>query len=334
MQSLVDQEMISAKVYSMFTGDGMIRAGPGLHTGGATYGGYDAARMTGKVHTYDMDLSQPDFLPVTITDIVVDDPNNSQVSNRSILDNGSAFEVRITTDQYPMRLPAKVTQNFAALLGANSSDSSDGSLQSSQPFRGAMKIRLDDGFEITLPKETVLPPNGLFPVQETDEDYDGPFYLSTAWLSQVYLTLDYDAKKFHLAQAILNTTYIIPRTLCPGDTPEPHNYNGKNSSFIKNGMIGVVLGGVIGGVFVTAAIIFVFVWWRRHQITKEQQQKNQAAAEAGKTRNSDDVEMESLSPDGQVPKFPWSKGKAPMGTAPDGDTAYQGRSFSDADIRS
>jgi hypothetical protein len=330
MQSLVDQKLVSAKTYGLFIGDGMERAGPGLYHGGHTFGGYDAAHMTGTVHTYDMDLSQPDFLPITIADIIIDDPNNSQLRNRSVLDNGASFDARITNDQYPMRWPARVTQNFADLLEANSSDSSDNSLQTSKTFDGVMRIRLSDGFEITLPKDTVITPSGLTPVEDnTDENYDGPFYLSTAWLSQVYLTLDYDAKKFHLAQAIMNTTYIIPQSFCPGSTPVPHNYGAKSSGFVKNGLVGAVIGGVIGGLAVSVATIYIVVWWRRQQLVKEQNKRWAETSAAWKSRHNEEMEMESLSPHGQtLANFPWAKGKAPIASPPTGETAYYGRNMS------
>lgn len=342
MQSLVDQEHISARTFSLMVGDGMPRAGPGIYNGSLTFGGYDSARIAGRVHTYPMDMSQADFMPVTVQDIILDDPNNSTLRNRSILDNGATFEARITTDQYPMLLPTAVTRNFASLLGASPSTHEDGSLQAPVGFSGTMRIRLSDGFEIALPgASVVVPRDGLTPVQgNTYENYSGPFYLSTAWLSQVLLTLDYDAQQFHLSQAILEDTYIVPATLCAGAIPVPFNYGAKNSSFVKNGMIGVVLGGVIAGIAAAIAFIWTFVWWRRHQLIKEQQREwTTSAAYKNSTSEDKEVEMRSLSPKGKKIPFAWvgknkgkGKGKEPMPIPQDESTAYNGRSSSE-DIR-
>ena len=338
LQSLVDQGHISARTFSLMYGDGMPRAGPGPYNGSLTFGGYDAARIRGSVHTYPMDMSQADFMPVTVQDIILDDPGNSTLRNRSILDNGASFEARITTDQYPMRLPAAVPRNFASLLGARPSDNEDGSLQA-PPFAGVMRILLSDGFEITLPSESVVvPQNGLTPIQDNpDDDDSGPFYLSIAWLSQVLLTLDYDAQQFHLAQAILEDTYIVPTTLCAGATPTPFNYGSKNSSFVKHGMIGAVLGGVIAGIAAVVAVIWTFVAWRRHRLIREQQSKWAAESAAYK---DGEMEMQSLSPKkGKSVPFAWvggrgrrekGKRKVPMQPVPqDERTAYEGRSSSE-----
>jgi hypothetical protein len=347
IESLMRQQRISARTFSLMVGDGMPRAGPGIYNGSLTFGGYDSARITGKVHTYPMDVSQIDFMPVTVQDIILDDPNDSTLRNRSILDNGATFEARITTDQYPMLLPAAVTSNFANLLGATPSNSEDGSLQA-PAFGGVMRIRLSDGFEITLPSQSVVTTsmNNLTPIQEnTDDNYNGPFYLSLAWLSQVLLTLDYDEQQFHLSQAILEDTYIVPRTLCRGATPVAFNYGSKNSSFVKNGMIGAVLGGVIAGVAATIMVVWTVVWWRRQRLIKEQQRmwalqdseyKDNASDAGGEGR---EVEMRSLSPEGKAVPFAWvgrklgkGKGKGKEAAQPvpqDEATAYQGRTSSD-----
>ena len=349
MQSLVDQEHISARTFSLMYGDGFPRAGTGPYNGSLTFGGYDSARIAGRVHTYPMDMSQADFMPVTVQDIVLEDSSNSTMRNWSIMNNGATFEARITTDQYPMRLPAAVTRNFANILRATPSNDEDGSLQA-PGFAGVMRIRLSDGFEITLPSESVVvPSSGLTPIQDNSDD-NGPFYLSIAWLSQVLLTLDYDAQQFHLAQAILNDTYIVPTTLCAGATPTPFNYGAKNSSFVKNGLVGAVFGGVIAGVAAAVAVIWTFFAWRRHRLMKEQQARwaaESAAYKAGGGSSSSDreMEMQSLSPKGKTVPFAWvhgrskaekGKGKVPMQAVPqDESTAYHGRSSSEdiADAR-
>jgi hypothetical protein len=331
MQSLVDQQKISARTFSLTYGDGFPRAGVGPWNGSLTFGGYDSARIVGRVHTYPMDMSQADFMPVTVQDIILDDPNNSTLRNRSIMDGAATFDARITSDQYPMRFPAAVTRNFASLLGASPSAHEDGSLQAPGGFRGTMRIRLSDGFEITLPAESVVvPSNSLTPVQNNQDD-SGPFYLSQAYLSQVLLTLDYDARQFHLNQVILEDTYIVPRTLCAGATPTAFNYGPKNNDFVKNGMIGAVIGGVVAGLAAVVTCVWTFVWWRRHRLIKEQQRTYALASQYKQER---EMEMQSLSPNGKTEPFSWvgkGKGKeqAHLAVPQDESTAYHGRSSSD-----
>lgn len=314
----------------------MPRGGSGKANGSLTFGGYDSARMAGKVHTYPMDVASRDFMPVTVQDIVLDDPGNGTLRNVSIMEGG-AFEARITTDQYPMRLPTAVTQRFTDLLGATSSNEADGSLYAPQ-FAGTMRIRLSDGFEITLNGSAVVIPSGLTVVQENTDDA-GPFYLSIAWLSQVLLTLDYDAQQFHVSEAIQHDTYIVPRTLCAGAIPIAFNYGAKNSSFVKNGMVGVVIGAVVASLAAAVALLWTFVWWRRNRLAKKAW-ATQAALTHGEYKDGDasgnrEMEMQDLSEAKSAP-FAWigkgnGKGKGVMAVPQDEDVAdqLQRRSSSD-----
>lgn len=307
MQSLVDQKLISAKTFSLYIGNGMERAGPGHINGSNIFGGYDSSRMTGEVHTYNMDFSQPDCLPVTIADIVIDDPDHD-IRNRSIIDNGKSFQARITTDQYPMLLPQQVTQNFKNLLGAGKSGNADNSLKIMQPFSGIMRIKLSDGFEVTLPTETVFNTSGISPVQDnTDANYTGPFYLSTAWLSQVYLTLDYDTSKFHIAQVVQQADNIIPMPLCVNATPVPYERHPKPSQFAQAGLAGAIVGGFIGGIAIGVALLVIVLSRKRNRLSHEQQGRFHRFSKSG----SDDTEMESLTPVGGGANTPWARAGLP-----------------------
>ncbi|QDS68605.1 hypothetical protein FKW77_001142 [Venturia effusa] len=296
LERLLQLKLIAAKTYSLFIGAGMERAG-GVINGSNTFGGYDAGRFKEPVYTYSMDLANPNYLPVTVTDIIVDDPGNPDLKNKSIMDNGKSFEARITTDQYPMLFPSSVTSNFAKILSAKSSDYPDSSLRLDNPFNGTMTIHIGE-FKITLPSSIISNITNISPIQENnDEDYDGPFYLSTAFLTQVYLMLDFESSKFHLAEAVQKNNYVIPTTFCPGATPVPHIYN-NSSVFLKQGLIGAVVGGVIGGSAILTVLTMWLMFWRRSRYAKDQE-KRWSAEDAAASSGFDDkkeIEMETLTP--------------------------------------
>src|SRR5207244_2206094 len=142
-----------------------------------------------EVHTYDMDLSSPDYLPVTVADIIIDDPDQGKIS---AMVEDKTFVARSTTDRYPFLFPFHVAHNLRQIPSAAPSNPlSDNTLAISRPFNGTLTIKLADGFNITLPASTIASA-----IENTTADYNGPFYLSAAFLSQVYLMLDFDASKF------------------------------------------------------------------------------------------------------------------------------------------
>ncbi|KAE9991815.1 hypothetical protein EG327_010917 [Venturia inaequalis] len=308
LERLLQLKLIAAKTYSLYIGTGMERAG-GVVNGSNTFGGYDAGRFKNPVHTYNMDLANPDYLPVTVTDITIDDPSSPGMKNKSIMDNGDPFEARITTDRYPMLFPSSITKNFANMLSAKSSNYIDKSLRLDKPFNGTMTIHIGD-FKITLPPSIVSNATNISPVQENDDDnYDGPFYLSTAFLTQVYLMLDFESSQFHLAEAYQKNNYVIPTTFCPGTIPIPHNYS-SGSVFLKQGLIGAVVGGVIGGSAILTALTIWFMFWRRNKYDKDQE-KRWAAEDAAASSGFDDkkdIEMETLTPRSKE-RF-WGAGQA------------------------
>lgn len=296
LERLSQSNLVAAKTYSLYVGAGMNRAG-GVINGSNVFGGYDAGRFKNPVYTYKMDLENADYLPVTVTDITIDDPSDANIKNKSIMDEGKPFVARITTDQYPMLLPSIITKNFANLLSATSSDYPDKSLRLNKPFNGTMTIHIGE-FKITLPPTIVSNVTDISPVQENnDKEYDGPFYLSTAFLTQAYLMLDFETSQFHLAEAVQEQNYVIPTTFCPGATPIPHSYN-KSSAFLKQGLIGAVVGGVIGGSAILTALTMWFLFWRRNKYAKDQE-KRWAAEDAAASSGFDDkkdIEMETLTP--------------------------------------
>jgi hypothetical protein len=290
----VQLSLIAAKTYSLYIGAGMDRAG-GVINGSNVFGGYDAGRFKTPVHTYQMDLKNPDYLPVTVTDITIEDPSDPNMKNKSILDNGKPFLARITTNQYPMLLPSRVTQNFANLLSAISSDYPDKSLRLNDPFNGTMTIHMDD-FKVTLPPTIISNITNITPIQEnTDDNYEGPFYLSTAFLTQVYLMLDFETSQFYLAEAVQENNYVIPTVFCPNTIPVPHTYS-HGSAFLRNGLIGAVIGGVIGGSAILTALTMWFIMWRRNRYDKDQEKRWAAESTviSGGFGGKKDIELETL----------------------------------------
>jgi hypothetical protein len=293
LQRLVDVGKIAGRTYSLYIGSGMDRAG-GVVNGSSVFGGYDAGRFKGPVHSQPMDLTNPDYLPVTVSNIVLTDPSNSG-KNVSIMDNGQAFDARITLEQYPMSLPFQVTQNFMSILGAKTTDYPDNSVQLTKPFNGTMTITLSNGFQVTLPPHVIYNASGIAPVAFRGKTDNSPNYLSLAWLSEVYLMLDFETSQFHMAQAIAKNAYVMPTTFCPNTIPVPYDYSTKASTFVTSGLIGAVVGGVIGGsaLIVLAAAIYIF--WQRNKSIRDQE-KRWAAEEQAWGGGKRTVEMAALSP--------------------------------------
>jgi len=272
----------------------MDRAG-GIVNGSNVFGGFDAGRFKNPVYTQTMDLANVDYLAVTVSNIAISDPTNPSMNNVSIMDNGATFDARITVEQYPMSLPYQVTQKFMSLLSAKTTDMADKSVQLTKPFDGTMTITLSNGFQVTLPSNVVYNASGIAPVAFRDKDDTSPNYLSIAWLSEVYLMMDFETSRFHLAQAIPKNAYVMPRTFCPNTIPVPYNYSKTASHFVTQGMIGAVIGGIIGGSALLVAAVCIYVFWRRSRIIKDQE-KRWAAEERAFSGGKQNMEMAALSP--------------------------------------
>lgn len=309
LQRLYDLNLTTGRVYSLYIGSGMDRA-DGVVNGSNVFGGYDSGRFQAPVHSYNMDLTSDEYLSVTVSNVILDEPSNNSLRNVSIMNGTAPFTAKITTDQYPLSLPYSITQAFASHTSAVPSNNSDGSLQITQPFNGTLTITLSDNFTITLPPEVVYNVSGLSPIAANNQPDDASniFYLSVAWLSQVYLMLDFEASKFHLAQAIAENAYVMPQPWCPSSTPVPYDYANPNpyaSSFWAKGLIGAVIGGVIGGSAVFTLLVVIFVFWkgRRYGRLEEQmgsqQEKSRGFGGLGKMKvklqlNGSDIEMSPL----------------------------------------
>ncbi|KAF2140240.1 uncharacterized protein K452DRAFT_230487 [Aplosporella prunicola CBS 121167] len=271
LQQLYDNNRIAGRTYSIYTASGSERAG-GVVNGSLTLGGYDSNRFTGIPYSYRMDTFNASPLSVKVSDIVLEDPSNSH-RNISLFsasefpelkDDFQGFEAEITTDQYPLSLPYEITQNYISALSAVPSDNPDGSLSLSKPYNGSMTIVLSNGFRATLPREVMYNVSGLSPVADRNESSTTPNYLSLAWLSQVYLMLDYDSSVFYLAQVVPLVKYAVPKTFCPGTVPQ--HYIPPRKGFAARGLIGAVLGGFIGGIALLCLVWVLFTNWRKGRV--------------------------------------------------------------------
>ncbi|KAI9802325.1 MAG: hypothetical protein M1833_001831 [Piccolia ochrophora] len=300
LTKLFSQGLVASRSYSLFVGSGSRRAG-GAINGSLTLGGYDASRLTGPVHNYSVASGGASPFRVRVVDVQLNNADGSN-QNVSLLRSGSSnlagFDADISAGQYPLSLPFEVTENFRNALDTKDSDSPDGSLALTSTFAGSMTITLEDGFSVTLPSDVMYNASGLSPVAARAEDDDSPFVLSTAWLSQVYMMVDYDARAFHLAQAVPESKFISMRTTCPKTVPKP--YEGESPpTFTRVGLTGVITASVVGGLGFIALTIWLgllFLRWRVGRREKQASSKGKGkdfvsdVKEASKSRE-DDPEM-------------------------------------------
>jgi len=301
LRDLAARDAIAGKTYSLYIGQGFERAG-GAVNGSNVFGGYDSGRFTGPVHKYPMNTARTNPMTVKIKDIVItssQDPN----SNVSLFDTQkfpemksrpSTFEAELTTSQFPLSLPYALTQNFIAHLGASQDNTwGDNSLKLKDAFAGTLSIVLEDGFTVTFPSEVLSNASNITPIQDRSEDDTAPFYLGSAFLGQVYLMADFEAQNFFLAEAIQKNNAVMPVPFCPKG-PEPVAYQSpKQGAWVKQGLIGAVIGGVLGGIGI-AICAYCFVSSCRRRVAERKVEK---AIEADKRAKYAQMDIE------EVPEF-------------------------------
>lgn len=262
LQDLVAADLIAGRTYSLYIGQGFDRAA-GAVNGSNTFGGFDSGRFTGPAHQYQMDTSKLNPMTVRVKDIYITDSKDVN-SNVSLFDTAKFpsmkarpddFDAQLTTDQYPLSLPYEITQNFMTHLGAEQDNYwGDNSLKIKNGFSGSLSIVLEDGFVVTLPSEVLVNASNITPIQNREEGSTAPFYLSAAFLGQVYLMADFESQTFFLAEAVQKNNAVMPQTFCPRSIPVAYE-RPKQSAWVSQGLIGAVIGGVLGG-----AGIAIFVW--------------------------------------------------------------------------
>lgn len=271
LRDLAARDMIAGRTYSLYIGQGFERAG-GAVNGSNVFGGYDSGRFTGAPHQYQMNIANANPMSVRIKDIVITGTNDN--SNVSLFDNtvfpemksrAADFEAQITTEQFPFSLPYQITKNFMARYGAEKDKDNtwgDSSLRFKNAFNGTLSIVLEDGYTVTLPPEVLMNASNISPIQERTEDSKTPFYLGTAFLGQVYLMADYEMNTFFLADAVQKNNAVMPVSFCPKSIPQAYE-RPKQSEWQRQGLIGAVIGGVIGGLGAIAALYCLAVVWYR-----------------------------------------------------------------------
>jgi hypothetical protein len=306
MRDLVAKDLIAGKTYSLYLGHGYERAG-GLVNGSNVFGGYDSGRFTGTPHQYQMNIANVNPMSVRIKDIIITDSKDK--SNVSLFDetvftdmksSPPSFEAQITTEQFPLSLPYQITKNFIARTGAEKDNTwGDNSLRLKNPFNGTLTIVLDDGFSVTFPPEVLMNASNITPIQDRPEDSKQPFYLGAAFLAQVYLMADFETDNFFLAQAVQKNNMVMPQTYCPKSTPVAYVLP-KQSSFQKLGLVGAVIGGLIGGIGVLAALYCLYLVLTRKK--DERKLKKQLKRDEKTKMAQFDIE--------EVPEFDPPPGKA------------------------
>lgn len=301
LRDLAANDMIAGKTYSLYIGHGFDRAG-GVVNGSNVFGGYDSGRFTGVPHKYPMKISNANAMGVNIKDIIL--TNSKDNSNVSLFDPAvftdmkgrpNAFEAQITTDQFPLSFPYQITKNFIARTGAEKDNTwGDNSLRMKNPYNGTLTIVLDDGFTVIFPPSVLMNASNITPIQDRTEDSKAPFYLGAAFLGQVYLMANYETNEFHLAKAIQKNNMVMPVTYCPKGSDAPVAYTRpQQSEWQKQGLIGAVIGGVIGGIGCIAAMYCLWVVWMR----KKDQQRLRKELKKNKEAKMAQFEIE------EVPEF-------------------------------
>ena len=278
LRDLVSKDIIAGKTYSLYIGHGHARAG-GVINGSSVFGGFDAGRFRGVPHRYPMNIANVHPMSVRVKDVVITNSNNANVS---LFDNNvftnmksrpDAFEAQITTEQFPFSLPYQITQNFISKLDADKDNTwGDNSLKLKNAFQGTLSIVLEDDFTITLPPEVLMNASNITPIQDRDEKSDAPFYLGTAFLAQVYLMADFDSQNFFLAEAVQKKNMVMPQTFCPRSTPAAYE-RPPQSPWVQQGLIGAVVGGVLGGIGIIAALVCLWISWMRKKDERKLQKE-------------------------------------------------------------
>ena len=271
LTTLKDMNLISSRSFGLYLGTAYPRAG-GAINGSLTLGGYDSGRITGDAVRYDLsspaeDGSDPSPYKVQVASISLTDFSN----NATTLISSGAFDAYLTTSQYDMTLPDDITQAFIDQTSATPATPDVASLSGADitpltlpaSFSGSLTIHLSSGLNVTLdtPSGTLRNISNRTPLTapSLDDTTTTPLtpLLGTALLSQLYLTTIYDATppSFYLSSALPHGPYVITQSLCADSMPIAYQ-SPRISSFARNGIIGAILGGVIGGI----GLVFTVFW--------------------------------------------------------------------------
>jgi hypothetical protein len=179
-----------------------------------------------------------------------------------------------------------------------------------------LSVVLEDGFTVTLPPEMLSNASNITPVQKREKGDERPFLLGAAFLTQVYLMADFDAYTFYLADAVQKNNVVMPVTFCPKSTPTPYS-RPKQNAWVKEGLIGAVVGGVLGGIGIGVCMYCFAVAWMRRRVQKKQEAEweRQLEAKGMGGKKMQQLEIEEVVPQFEGPPrrkekralFPWMK---------------------------
>lgn len=291
---LAAHSAITSRSFGLYLGAGYDRAG-GVVNGSITYGGYDSGRFINPVHNYTLapTVSSPTQSPlqVHVSQITLDLPNSG--GSRVNLINDTGFTAEISTSQYALSLPQAVTKAFTSALSAAPANNADDTLRLTRPFSGNMTITLSDGFQVSFPPEWVANLSAITPIAATSSD---TYILGAAFLQYVYLAVNYDSNPpaFHLARAVLENAYVMPKPQCPNVAPVPYEPP-QLSAFTKGGLVGAAIGGVIGGSALTILAWAVILHYLRRRAAKKRSVRF-AVGKGVEMNAMDEVEPVAYSP--------------------------------------
>lgn len=241
MKQLIADGRINRNVVSMYLGTAYPRAG-GTQNGSIVLGGYDSGRFVGRPHKYNFGSAAP--LKVSVKQLALVTADGTSVP--LITDDG--FDGYISTDQYPMELPQNILQTLSAAIGASPANNAENTLVANQPFNGNLTFTLEDGYNITFPSAWITNASNITPFSASPlkNTTSGPLIFGAAFLHHLYMTIDYDASAFYLADAKAYDNYVQPASLCTSQIPLAA-VTPNLSKFLQSGLIGAIVGGIIGG---------------------------------------------------------------------------------------
>jgi hypothetical protein len=255
LDSLMQSGKIASRSFGLYLGTAYPLAG-GSNKGSLTLGGYDAARLQYPVQSFPLDTSDSagSALKLHVPQITVSNTNSTSLA---MLNSNSAFDAYISTSQYEMTLPASISTALAQALNATVSGTT---LLISEKVAASLTISLPDNLTLTLPS-AILTSNAIA------FSKSGPYILGASFLSSTYLAVSYDSTvpTFFLAPAVQDAAFASPKALCANTIPTPQSA-AHISFFVRNGLIGLIIGASIGGL---ASILLAFMmlrsWGKRRE---------------------------------------------------------------------
>lgn len=281
LQSLKSGGLIGAKSWGLNAGSQSYLF---PRDGSLVLGGYDESSVDGPFFNYsiakpNMLNNRPCPLQISITDMTlkVSNGNGSATQTKDFFSAANKLPVCIEPYDNLFRLPSPnlqdITTMFAQVSASNNAPVDSSQYQglynlepglvypsSAGAFSVSLEITIDNGLTVTIPShELVRPLRGLDAngTQIVDTRFnevqiygrpapeDGPV-LGKAFLSQLYLFVDFESSKFHLAKQNLGANTPLPKSSASCPAAPPLSKDGK-------GLIAI-------GVFLAVAIFVVLIY--------------------------------------------------------------------------